>query len=370
MPAAIYIGALLLLFRLAPTAKAITTGADFLNIPLGARPAALGGSFTGLSDDANGLGYNPAGLACLKRGEVTMMHEALSAGVHHEWLALGHPTRLGSFGLSANAVLVDAFPAYDEFDRREANTSAQDGAYALSYAVKPARFLAVGGSVKSVRARLAAHTAATHAFDFGAIIEPAPGLRLGAAVLNAGPGLRFISETFPLPLTTRAGASLTLGRTELERHRLLLTADMVSTRGEKSYAAGGLEFWYKNALALRGGGRSAARAGPGYTVGIGLYTRLGGAGAPELGFDYALVDMGELTRSHRGSVTFRFGAGAAAPATAAPRRAQAASKPRPAPPAPPARIHYLDLAPAEKVRPRAQAPVPQTEPQERLWVNP
>lgn len=343
-----------------------TTAADFLKLPVGARPTALGGAFTGLSDDANGLGYNPAGLAFLKRSEITMMHDAMAAGVHHEWLALGHPTSLGSFGFSASAVLVDAFPAYDEFDRRTDNTSAQDGAYGAAYAVKPLDFLALGVNLKSVHSRLAGYTARTYAFDAGAIIEPAPGLRLGASVLNAGPGLRFISESYPLPLTTRAGASYALGPKEVERHRALVTADFVATRGEAPYAAGGLELWYKNALALRGGGRSGQTAGLGYTVGIGLYTRLGGENSPELGFDYALVDMGELTRSHRGSITFRFGGGPRA--VERPRRQSAAPKPRPAPTAPPARTHYLEPTPSETVRPK-DAPA-QPEPQNFMWIKP
>ena len=40
-----------------------TTGAQFLRICPGARPAALGGAFTAVTDDANAVAYNPASIS-------------------------------------------------------------------------------------------------------------------------------------------------------------------------------------------------------------------------------------------------------------------------------------------------------------------
>ncbi len=39
-----------------------TTSADFLNLPIGARAAAMGGAYTAISEDASGIFWNPAGL--------------------------------------------------------------------------------------------------------------------------------------------------------------------------------------------------------------------------------------------------------------------------------------------------------------------
>ena len=44
-----------------------TTGAEFLKIRIGARASALAGAFTAISDDVNGLFWNPAGLSQERR---------------------------------------------------------------------------------------------------------------------------------------------------------------------------------------------------------------------------------------------------------------------------------------------------------------
>ena len=46
---------------------ALNTGAAFLKIGTGARPAALGGAYTALADDVNAIYYNPGALARLQR---------------------------------------------------------------------------------------------------------------------------------------------------------------------------------------------------------------------------------------------------------------------------------------------------------------
>src|SRR5208282_3523353 len=47
----------------------LTSGADFLQIPSGARGAAMGGAFTAVADDVNALTWNPAGLSMLEYPE-------------------------------------------------------------------------------------------------------------------------------------------------------------------------------------------------------------------------------------------------------------------------------------------------------------
>ena len=47
-----------------------TSGAQFLEIPVGAKAAALGGAFVGLSDDASSVFWNPSGIAKIKSNAV------------------------------------------------------------------------------------------------------------------------------------------------------------------------------------------------------------------------------------------------------------------------------------------------------------
>ena len=50
--------------------KIAQTGMKWLDIPIGARPAALGGAFTALANDASSYFWNPAGLAWTEGGHV------------------------------------------------------------------------------------------------------------------------------------------------------------------------------------------------------------------------------------------------------------------------------------------------------------
>jgi hypothetical protein len=68
----------------------------------------------------------------------------------------------------------------------------------------------------------------------------------------------------------------------------------------------GLEFAY-GALMVRAGGRSGAYAGPGYTAGVGLALFHGEKNRPEIDFDYAFVDYGDLGQAHRAGLTVKFG---------------------------------------------------------------
>jgi hypothetical protein len=286
-----------------------SSGAQFLTIGVGARPAALAEAFTGLADDVHALVYNPAGLAFLRRQEFGLVHDQYASGVYHEWGGYALPTTWGTFGASANILYVNAFDAYDNFDRPAGQTSAMDAAYQLSYAVPVTDTLSLGLSGKSVTSRLSNYSAGTVAGDAGLMWRPYTSLHFGAAVLNVGPGLTYISETSRLPSTIRGGASWTPFDPNDFENYFTLAADVIKPRDESVYAAVGLEFWYDNLLAIRAGGRTGSNAnvGPGYTLGAGVYLHHEEREPLEICFDYAFVDSGDFAQTHRFSVIFKFG---------------------------------------------------------------
>lgn len=51
-----------------------TESASFLNIPVGARPAAIGGAYTVLAYDAYAPTWNPGGLGMAKASELSGQH--------------------------------------------------------------------------------------------------------------------------------------------------------------------------------------------------------------------------------------------------------------------------------------------------------
>jgi hypothetical protein len=284
-----------------------TTSADFLRIPIGARPAGLAEAFTGLADDVHALAYNPAGIAFLARQELGMVYDAYAAGVNHAWTGYVHPLRFGTYGLAVNALNVAPFDSYSAIDQPIGQTSAVDAAYQLSYGLRISDTWAVGGSGKYITSRLNNINAASAAADLGTLWIPAPGVRLGAALLNLGNGLRYISVTSPLPITARVGASWTPYDPRDFLHYFTLTMDGVETQGQKPALSGGVELWYAGVMAVRVGGLSNPGVGPGYTVGMGLYILRDQHKPCELGFDYAFVDSGNLAQTQRASIVLKFG---------------------------------------------------------------
>ncbi|MDZ7337747.1 MAG: UPF0164 family protein [candidate division KSB1 bacterium] len=64
-------------------AQAGTYAAEFLRIGVGARAIAMGGAFTALANDGTAFYWNPAGLTCVHRAELTFEHAPLFGGMAH-----------------------------------------------------------------------------------------------------------------------------------------------------------------------------------------------------------------------------------------------------------------------------------------------
>lgn len=73
--------ALFLLLSIASVARGSEYAADFLNIDVGARAAAMGGAFTAVADDATGFFWNPAGLVANDAIRVHIDHVPIFNGL-------------------------------------------------------------------------------------------------------------------------------------------------------------------------------------------------------------------------------------------------------------------------------------------------
>src|SRR5437773_11416078 len=67
-----------------------TSSFSFLNIPTGARAAAMGQAFTSIPNDIQGLVYNPASLATMASSQASFEHLSYVSDVVEEGLAMGH----------------------------------------------------------------------------------------------------------------------------------------------------------------------------------------------------------------------------------------------------------------------------------------
>src|ERR1041385_427816 len=68
-----------------------TEGASFLELPVGARPAAMGSAYSALAEDAYAPTWNPAGLAFLDSPQLGAMHMLYLESSSYEFGSFGLP---------------------------------------------------------------------------------------------------------------------------------------------------------------------------------------------------------------------------------------------------------------------------------------
>lgn len=307
--------AALLLALPAAAAGPGTTAANFLRLGVGARPVAMGEAYVALADDAHAVHYNPAGLAVLERQEVTVMHNKYLDGVHEQYGAYAYPHwKYGTFAGAFTMLNVTPFEAYTPLDQPDGKVSATDIAVAGAWArqLPLLERVSVGVSGKFINSRLATYSASAGALDAGILWreQPDDGWTAGFAIRNLGSPMTFISESFHLPLSAHAGLGYRGGVPGWDDASYTVMLEGSGRRDGDPYASAGFEFRPVDAFSLRAGYLSRADTGIGLSGGIGFTSLEKGFVAdwfPELSLDYAFVEFGRLSYTHRISVSFRFG---------------------------------------------------------------
>src|SRR5689334_13804699 len=75
-----------------------TTGANILNIGVGARAIGMGEAFTAVSDDVSSLYWNPAGLALLNQSQGAFMYNQSLKDLAYSNAAVATPLENGGIG--------------------------------------------------------------------------------------------------------------------------------------------------------------------------------------------------------------------------------------------------------------------------------
>ena len=293
----------LLLAALLAAPASAQESAAFLKIGVGARAIGMGGAYTALADDISAMNWNPGGLAGLKTREFGLTHAELIAGTRYDFLGYAQPTRYGTFGAGAAYLGQGAIEGRDSTGKLTGNFGASDSAVNPSFA-SGLMGMKLGGNVKYIQSRIAEASGRTFALDAGAQYSLGSGLpSLGVAVMNLGPGMKFLNETSPLPLTLAVGASyrLPVG---------LVAALDVKQRpyAHASEVSVGTEYAMFSTFALRAGYASNNRAANGAS-GVGKLSGLAaGFGIKMYGYtlDYSMTPFGELGNVQRFSLGARF----------------------------------------------------------------
>jgi hypothetical protein len=276
---------------LAAPAGASETAA-FLNLGVGARYLAMGGAGTALSDDANALYWNAAGLSGAKR-EFTVSDMELQQGTRLDFAAYAQPTKYGTFAVGGAYLSQSAIEGRDLNGHPVAGFTASDADAALAYGLGT-ELADFGGAVKLVQSHIGSAQATTVAADFGAQ-RRFGNVVLGAALRNVGPGMKFDSETNDLPTRLAFAAAYKFEK----GHALTAEVTGAPRVGGSDVAFGGefkalpnvfLRAGYTTQTAITGG--TSFDAVRGLTLGVGFR-------ADRWTIDYAAVPMGELGSTHR-----------------------------------------------------------------------
>ena len=296
------------------------TGAAFLKVGVGARPAGMGGAFTAIANDVTAIHWNPAGLTQLSKREISAMHNEWIGDLRYDFLGYVHPIKsVSSEQLAVNRETIGISVVYlsmGEMERRgerrerlSDNFSAYDFATTLTYSRMVGQKTGLGLNLKFIQQKIEDERAFGVAVDLGTQLKvKSEKVKVGFVIQNLGPKMRFIKESYSLPLTLSGGAGYDFGGVTLAldfKHQVIDSKTALSL---------GTEYWPLNIIALRAGYliRLLDKAYGSDSLedkGMGEFNGLGaGLGLRISGYqlDYSLVPYGDLGQTHRISFSAKF----------------------------------------------------------------
>jgi hypothetical protein len=155
---------------LAQNANLGTAGAQFLQIPIGARPVALGGAYVALANDASALFWNPAGIMNVGGTALHFSHTPWWATVRLNAAAFAmNLGEAGTIGVSTIVLGMDKMEVTTEYqpDGTGEMFDAQDLMIGVTYARALTERFNAGMTAKYIQQRIWNETASAVAIDLG-----------------------------------------------------------------------------------------------------------------------------------------------------------------------------------------------------------
>ncbi len=237
-----------------------TAGAPELSIPIGSRGTSMGGAVVANTSGVESIYWNPAGLAMLDGVEVMFSHLTYIADMNVNFGGGAvYVDGFGTIGVSAKVLSVgdmeETTEAMPYGTGRTYNPTY--AALGISYARTLTNRVSFGATLYYLNESVFEVRASGVAVDAGFIYEPGwRGLKLGLAIKNYGPEMRFSgrgferrvdghsvaakSAAFDLPSSINMGVSYDLfqeGESQVE-----LSGNFRSNNYSQDYYQGGLEY--------------------------------------------------------------------------------------------------------------------------------
>ena len=308
--------------------KIAQTGMKFLSVSLDARASALSGALTAMEGNSTSLFYNPAGMARID-DFLTMSFGRVQwiADIDYVYGSMAFNPENGLYGVFGLTFLSVDYGDFEGTIRAENEQGFLDlgiyspSAYAMGfgYAKALTQKFSVGGQIKYVNQNLVGGIANFNidqgilstdldkniiSYDFGILYKTGfKSLNFGMNIRNFSKEIKYIKESFQLPLTFEIGLSMNmidLTGINPDLHSVVLSVDAVHPRDFKEQLDIGMEYYFNKMVALRLGYTSPADE-QGISMGAGFYQTIEGF---NLAVDYAYTEFGVFDNVHRFSFHF------------------------------------------------------------------
>jgi hypothetical protein len=233
-----------------------STDAQFLNIGVSPRGAALGDSYIALVEGAEGAHYNVANIIRREGVDAAFNHTLWFAGINHDFASISYNAGdVGAFAAHVTALYTDEMEVTTPLQPSGTGETFYAGYYrfGLAYSRWFTNLVSVGVGVSYIYGSLyqdftadavAFNVAATYVGDFR-------GFRFGMQIANFGSNLKYVYEGYPLPTTFTFGAAINALELENQTVKALFKANKPNDGAP--LMSGGLEYDFQETFFLRGG---------------------------------------------------------------------------------------------------------------------
>lgn len=298
-----------------------TSVAQFLEIGNGARYVSMGHVGTATAEGISSLSWNPAGLAKTQNYSVYFNQNQWPADITFSYVAAGTKVgRMGSLAFHFLSLQTDAMEVttLDEPDGTGRYFDLVNQSMGLTFSRNLTDQVAFGITLKNVKEGYLDYTYSTIAADIGTqYFTHYKDFRLGLAILNFGPDVRFSGnyidysddesyadsldgekefETYSLPMNFKIGTSFTIY--SKGQSSVLLVTDMIHSNNNLEDYNVGFEYSYRNQYFMRAGHKTQADV-PGLAIGLGSNFKLNNR---VLSVHYSYSDLGNLQGSQQISI--------------------------------------------------------------------
>ncbi len=238
-----------------------SSAANFLLLDRGAANIGIGGNPNYFSKNIDILFYNPAMGASFKEAGASFSYSSLIEGFDLINFSAVLPTAFsGVFALNFSGLfygdITGTIISGNEYEYSDREISASDMVIGFNYAYPFTEIIYAGAKAKIITGTLDTESYFNPAMDFGLMLNFIPNkLFAGIAVQNMGPGIKYVEESYSLPVTLNLSGGMKIFETRKKDHSGTVFSSLLLPYSENVEWKIGAEYSFFELISLRVGYR-------------------------------------------------------------------------------------------------------------------